>query len=233
MPSCECPQSVQGPACRPVQEGRGSCTSGRVKAWAWCESEVSAVVCLEAVTKQFVQPAPGERQLFGALLVGSSTASLHPSPLPWWTQCHSGTAEEPGCLTREGTARECLEGLKGRRRSLQCLSVAFSNGHLSRAAGDSLEEAAGGCLGALLGREVGCEQCLSQRCTQSAAGSSAGCCASLFVSNDSNQGNIFKQTGFCSTVSKQLVLQLLSSEIMWIGSEMILLDAIVQGRASG
>lgn len=55
--------------------GRGSCTLGRVKAWAWCESEVSAVVCLEAVTEQFVQTPPGERQLFGALLVGSRIAS--------------------------------------------------------------------------------------------------------------------------------------------------------------
>ena len=52
-----------------------SCTLGRVKAWVWYVSEVSAVVCVEAVTKQFVQSPPGERQLFGAPLVRSRTAS--------------------------------------------------------------------------------------------------------------------------------------------------------------
>lgn len=45
---------------------------------------------------------------------------------------------------------------------------------------------------------------------QSAAGGSDGCYGSLFVSNGSNQGNIFELTGLCSGVSKKTVLQLLS-----------------------
>lgn len=50
-------------------------TLGRVKAWAQWVSEFSAVVCTEAVTKQFVQTLPGECQLFGAVLVRSRTVS--------------------------------------------------------------------------------------------------------------------------------------------------------------
>lgn len=134
-------------------------------------------------------------------------------------------------LRREGTGSWVPRGAQGGHRSLRCLS-AFPSGHQSRAAGDSLEKAAGGWLGALLGRGELWVVFVPE--TQlSAAGSSVGCCGSLFFSNDSNQGNIFELTGLCSAVSKQPVLQLLRSEIMWIDSEIILLDAIVQGRASG
>lgn len=59
-----------------------SCPGGKKPAVPWGglkpgygASEVSAVVCVEPVTKQFVQSAPEERQLFGALLVRSRTAS--------------------------------------------------------------------------------------------------------------------------------------------------------------
>lgn len=47
----------------------------------------------------------------------------------------------------------------------------------------------------------------------SAAGSSDGCYGSLFVSNGSNQGNIFELTGLCSGVNKKTVLQLLSQVV--------------------
>lgn len=48
---------------------------------------------------------------------------------------------------------------------------------------------------------------------QSGAGSSDGCYGSLFVSNGSNQGNIFELTGLCSGVSKKTVLQLLNRAV--------------------
>ena len=95
---------------------------------------------------------------------------------------------------------------------MHCVSVAFSNGHLSRDAGDRLEKAAGGVAGS-----PGAERlAVSGICPvteiriQSAAGSSGAGCGSLFVSNGSNQGNIFELTGLCSGVRRKTVLQLLS-----------------------
>lgn len=163
-------------------------------------------------------------------LLPQSAASLHGSPLARWAHCHGGTAESQAAQ-QGGHGLVSASGGSG-GAPLSAVSFCFSYGHQSRAAGDSLEKAAGGWLGALLGRGELWVVFVPE--TQlSAAGSSVGCCGSLFFSNDSNQGNIFELTGLCSAVSKQPVLQLLRSEIMWIESEIILLDAIVQGTASG
>lgn len=92
-----------------------SSTLGRVKAWAWWVSEFSAVVCTEAVTKQFVQALPGECQLvlvqrwLDPGLLPQKAASQYPFPLPRVNSLHypSGTAEKPACGIREGTC-ECV-----------------------------------------------------------------------------------------------------------------------------
>lgn len=78
-----------------------------------------------------------------------------------------------------------------------------------------------------------CTVCpVAEPCIQSAAGSK-GCCGSLFVSNGSNQGNIFELTGLRSRVSKKTVLQLLTwvvlcNVMLWAVTKMILLNTIVQ-----
>lgn len=89
--------------------------------------------CVEAVTKQFVQAAPGERQLFGALLVRSRTASSegclpphHPLPLPpinSLLQQDSGQAS----LQRQGgrVPVSAFVALKGSSCSLKCFYCFF------------------------------------------------------------------------------------------------------------
>lgn len=122
------------------------------------------MVCIEAVTKQFVQSSPGERQLCGAPLVRSRTAStegcLSPS-LPS-ASCElistAGPQRSHPATQGRARARECVcVGLKGRHRALQCVSVAFSDGHLNWDGGGSLGKAAGGVAASALA-EVGCEQ---------------------------------------------------------------------------
>lgn len=103
-----------------------------------------------------------------------SAASLHPSPLPGWTHCHGGTAEQPG----RARARECLRGLEGRHRSLQRLSVAFLVGiwaELLVTAWRRLQE--GGWELSWAERWAVSSICPGD--TLSAAGSSGGCCGSL------------------------------------------------------
>lgn len=111
-----------------LRSGReeAGCTLRRVKAWVWRVSEVCAAICVGAVTKQFVQSPPGERQLFGALLFRSRTASpegcLSPS-LPSAFYELIATAgrrrSQPGTQGR-ARARECVwVPLRGRHRSLK------------------------------------------------------------------------------------------------------------------
>lgn len=111
-----------------------SCTLGKIKAWVWCVSEVSAVVCVEAVTKQFVQSPPGERQLFGAL-VRSRTASTEErclSPSLPFASCElittAGLQRSQPVTQGRAHACECV-GLTGKHHALH--AIAFSNGHLN------------------------------------------------------------------------------------------------------
>lgn len=75
-----------------------------------------------------------------------------------------------------------------------------------------MEKAAGGVAGSLqpdsLAASTVCP--ITQIHAQSAAGSSDGCYGSLFISDGSNQGNVFELTGLSSGVSKKTILQLLS-----------------------
>lgn len=162
-----------------------------------------------------------------------SAASLHPSPLPGWTHCHGGSAEKPRLPQQEGHGLVSVWGAEGEASSLfagsfSCCSWWASElscwWHLGEGCGRVAGSSAGqrGRLWAVSAPEIHPECCCQQWWL-----------LWLTVSNDSNQENIFEVTGLCSAVSKQPVLQLLSLEIMWIGSEIILLNAMIQGRASG
>lgn len=201
----KCP--LEGPAWRAVQAGRGSCTSGRVKpgrgASPRSRQRFALKLFLSNLCRLLRQSGSSwvHRWLDPGLLHGALPLSIPPS-LP--TLClgdliATAGLRGAGCLAREGSW--VLQGLQGSQRSLRCLSVAFSGGLLSWAAGDSLEKAAGGWLGAVLGRgrlwaefvpEIHSELCWQQwwllRLTV---------CLQY-----SNQGNIFELTGLCSAVSK-------------------------------
>ena len=114
-------------------------------------------------------------------LLPQKAASLHPPLCLVWTHHHSRTAEKPACDTREGTCLWVHVGLEGRHRSLQCVSVAFSNGCLNWGGGDSLEKAAGGAAGSPWPeRSFVSSICpVTEIRIQSAAGSSDGCDGSL------------------------------------------------------